>query len=172
MSLVFSRYDASKTYTGQKKFDCGNAAMNKFVADSLKKQVAKNLSAAFVLTDSANHDQFVGFYTSMMASIGVEGLRNLNLGSLPNRVPCMRLVMLGIDRSWQGKQLGRRLLQHAIGSMIAAAEHVGVFGLYLDADAKAVEFYLRHGFVMLEARQDPNPTPMFLHIATARAALG
>jgi hypothetical protein len=55
--------------------------------------------------------------------------------------------------------------------MIQAAKHVGVFGLYLDADAKAVDFYLKHGFVMLEARQDPNPTPMFLHIHTARAAL-
>lgn len=171
MSLVFARYDANKTYAGQKKFDCGNTAINKFVADNLKKQVSKELSAAFVLLDPQAQDRLVGFYTSMMSSVGVDSLRDLNFGSLPNRVPCMRLVMLGIDKSWQGKQLGKQLLQHAIASMIAAAQHVGVFGLYLDADAKAVDFYLKHGFVMLEARQDPQPTPMFLHIQTARSAL-
>jgi GNAT superfamily N-acetyltransferase len=171
MNFIFSRYDATRTYAGQKKFDCGNAAINKFVIDNLKKQVAKDLSAAFVLQDADNADRFIGFYTSMMSSIAADGLRDQGYGSLPGRVPCMRLVMLGIDSAYQGKQLGRQLLQHAITCMIQAAKHVGVFGLYLDADAKAVDFYLKHGFVMLEARQDPNPTPMFLHIHTARMAL-
>jgi GNAT superfamily N-acetyltransferase len=171
VSIVFSRYDAGKTYAGQKKFDCGNAAINRFVTDNLKKQVAKDLSAAFVLLDAANQDRFVGFYTSMMSAIAADALRNLNPGSLPQRVPCMRLVMLGIDLQYQGLQLGRLLLQHAVKCMVSASDHVGVFGLHLDADSKAVDFYLKHAFVMLEQRQDPQPTPMFLHINTARAAL-
>lgn len=172
MNYIFSRYQAAKTYPGQKKFNCGNAAINKIVITTLlEKQVAKNLSTTFVLQDADNADRFIGFYTAMMSSIAAGDLRDLGHNSPPGRVPCMRLIMLGIDSAYQGYQLGRQLLQHAITCMIQVEKHVGVLGLYLHADPKAVNFYLQHGFGLLEARQDPNPTPMFLHIHTARAAL-
>lgn len=169
MSILFSQYDPAKTYAGQKKFDCGNAAINKFAADSLKQQVAKALSVAFVLTDSADNGRFIGFYTSMMASIDASALHGR--GSLPRHVPCMRLVMLGIDMAHKGKHLGRQLLLHAISCIVRVSADVGVYGLYLDAAPEAVEFYLQHGFAKLEAFDDARPTPMFLHIETARKAM-
>ncbi|MES2536419.1 MAG: hypothetical protein V4632_11170 [Pseudomonadota bacterium] len=46
------------------------------------------------------------------------------------------------------------------------SESIGAFGLYLDADPKAVDFYLKLSFVPLVEIQAERPTPMFLHIET------
>ena len=51
MTVRISLYDPTVTYPGQKRFDCGNDAIDKFAHDSLKAQVRKSLSAAYVLTD-------------------------------------------------------------------------------------------------------------------------
>ena len=67
MAIIISRYDPAIAYSNQKSFDCGHEAINGFVARSLKQQVQRNLSAAYVLTDG---DTFVGFCTLMAASIG------------------------------------------------------------------------------------------------------
>ena len=51
MAIIISRYDPAIAYSNQKSFDCGHEAINGFVARSLKQQVQRNLSAAYVLTD-------------------------------------------------------------------------------------------------------------------------
>jgi hypothetical protein len=56
--------------------------------------------------------------------------------------------------------------------MIESSRTVGTYGMYLDADDGAYEFYVKLGFVPLKARQTPSPTPMFLPLATARQAVG
>ena len=53
MTIELSLYNPALTYFGQKQFDCGHAAINTFVHNSLKPQVRKNLSVAYVLTDAA-----------------------------------------------------------------------------------------------------------------------
>ena len=56
--FVLEQYDANKTYFQQKKFDCGNKVINKFVHSSLKKQVSKKFSQAYTLLDQENEDCF------------------------------------------------------------------------------------------------------------------
>ncbi|MEH6552477.1 MAG: GNAT family N-acetyltransferase [Pseudomonadales bacterium] len=170
-SFVLEDYAPDKTYREQKKFDCGNEIINKFVASGLKKQVRENLSKCFVLLDIDNSDKFVGFYTLTSFAIDAPLLSSMSKGRLPKKVPCVRMVMLGVDKTYQKQQLGLRLLVNAIDRTITASQHIGVLGLYLDADPPAVDFYLAHGFKTLKDRQDPDPTPMFLHIETAKAAL-
>lgn len=166
MTLAISSLDPLALYADQKKFDCEHALINKFVAGSLRQQVAKKLSAAFVLVDTELENKFVGFYTCSMASVDRGMLASLSKGSLPHQVPCVRIGMLGIDKRYKNQQLGSRLLRHAIVNMVAT-RHIGCYGMTLDADAAAVDFYLKNGFTLLEERKDPNPTPMFLHIETA-----
>ena len=69
MIVQLSTFDPALTYPGQKKFDCGHAIINKFVHDSLKAQVRKGLSVAYVLTDSEKAGQFAGFFTIAQHSI-------------------------------------------------------------------------------------------------------
>ncbi len=169
--LLLELYDPERTYTNQKRFDCENKTINKFVAGSLKKQVRQSLSQCFVLLDTNNDERFIGFYTLSAFAIDADMLVELSSGSLPSRIPCTRLIMLGVDKEYKKRGLGKRLMQSVIHKTISAAEQVGTFGLYLDADEDAYTFYLELGFVALQERVGSKPTPMFLSIDTMRASL-
>ena len=169
--IVLECYDPNKTYNNQKRFKCKNEIINKFVSSSLKKQVRDSLSQCFVLLDTSNKDRFVGFYTLSAFSINASDLEALSKGSLPSRVPCSRLIMLGVDVDYEGNGLGKRLMKSVILKSVEAAEKVGIYGLFLDADKDAYTFYLKLGFIPLQEKVDPKSTPMFLHIDTLREAL-
>ncbi len=166
MSFEISLYDPAQSYTGQKQFDCGNAVINSFVQSSLKAQVKKSLSVAYVLTDSARDDRFVGFYTLAQHMVDVSALSALQLGSLPSKIPCSRLFMLGVDKSCQGQQLGSKMMKHALLLVKSISKQIGSYGLYLDADSKAINFYQQLGFALLQGDQSPAPSPMFLPISS------
>lgn len=162
MSFEISQYDPALSYTGQKQFDCGNAVINGFVRSNLKAQVKKNLSVAYVLTDAAQDNCFAGFYTLAQHMIDVAALSSMQLGSLPRKIPCSRLIMLGVDKRYQSQHLGSRIMKHALLLTQIIAQQIGSCGLYLDADPSALEFYQKLGFSLLEGERSPQPSPMFL----------
>lgn len=162
MTVELSLFDPAKTYQGMKQFDCGHAVINKFVAGSLKQQVRNGLSVAYVLTDSANNDHFVGFYTIAQHTIANTSLSAVEKKSLPHTVPCTRLIMLGVDNAYKGRQFGLALMKSALTVAKTASLQVGSYGVYLDADAGAVNFYDKLGFKLLEGNKSPDPSPMFI----------
>lgn len=165
MTIVFSKYDPTLTYTGQKKFDCGHKIINDFVHGSLKSQVNKGLCVAYILTDTSHSGQFVGFFTIGQHSIGLNMLNTLSLGSLPKQIPCTRLIMLGVDSRYKGQNLGKQLMKEAFNATKLAAQAVGSFGMYLDADCGAINFYKALGFTLLEGDKSPAPSSMFLRMS-------
>jgi GNAT superfamily N-acetyltransferase len=169
MSIEIALYDPTLAYAGQKQFDCDHAVINAFVRQSLKQQVKKNLSVAYVVTDTqtetAKQGHFVGFYTIAQHMIDVSMLSPFQLGSLPNKIPCSRLVMLGVDKNYQGQRLGSMLMKHALQLTQQVATQIGSFGMYLDADPKALVFYQNLGFTMLIGNTSPAPSPMFLPLS-------
>ena len=73
--------------------------------------------------------------------------------------------MLGVDKAYKGKNLGLRLLKHALVKTKESARTLGCRGLYLDADPGAVAFYTKYGFIALEKPvQAADTTPMFLFL--------
>jgi len=166
MGVELSLYNPALSYMGQKQFDCGHAAISVFVHNSLKPQVKRNLSVAYVLTDAAQGNRFVGIYTIAQHMIGVSLLSAMALGSLPRKIPCSRLVMLGVDKRYKGQQLGSQLMKHALNLTLSVAKQIGGFGMYLDADPLAVDFYQKLGFVLLEGDKAPEPSPMFLPLGS------
>ncbi|TSA08205.1 MAG: hypothetical protein D4R79_15765 [Comamonadaceae bacterium] len=114
MSIEFSLFDPAMTYGGRKQFDCGHAVINKFVRDSLVPQVKRQLSVAYVLTDSDLQDRFAGFFTLAHHSIDASALSTLQLGSLPKQIPCARLIMLGVDQAYKNQKLGSKLMKQAL----------------------------------------------------------
>jgi GNAT superfamily N-acetyltransferase len=165
MTVEISVYDPALTYAGQKQFDCNQAVINTFARNNLKPQVKKNLSVAYVLTDDAKQGHFVGFYTIAQHMIDVSMLSSLQLGSLPSKIPCSRLVMLGVDKNYQGQQLGSKMMKHALQLTQFVATQIGSFGIYLDADPQALDFYQKLGFTLLTGNKSPAPSPMFLSIS-------
>lgn len=165
MTFKLAQYNPDLTYTDQKKFNCGNATLNKYADENLKKQVKQNLCAAYVLIDDAKNNKFIGFYTLVQHSISVTSLSALQLGSLPRSIPCTRLVMLGVDQAYQGQNLGKQLMREALMMTKSVANQVGSYGLYLDGEAAAVVFYQKLGFILLDGNKAPDPSPMFLPLA-------
>lgn len=164
MSIEFSLLDPAKTYSGRKKFDCGHPVINKFVHDTLVAQVKRQLSVAYVLTESDQDDRFVGFFTIAHHAIDASSLSTLQLGSLPRLVPCARLIMLGVDQNFKHKKLGSRLMKQALAITKESSSLMGCYGLYLDADPGAVGFYQQLGFALLEGDKSPKPSPMFITV--------
>jgi len=154
-------FDINKSYKGLNSFDCGNEMINKFVKKNLKKRVKKNLSRAYVVLD--NNENFVAFYTLDSFSITKDDFKNIEKPSLPPLVPVVKLGMLGVDKKYQGKGLGKRVLKSAIVKTLEVSKIIGCVGLYLFAEKDAVEFYEKLGFVKLKQNR---PTPMFLSIKT------
>lgn len=162
MNIHFAQLDASVKYNGLKSFDCQHDLINRFARASLLKQVRQGLSVAYGLLDSDDEDRFVGFFTLMNHSIGVTRLASMQLGSLPREIPCTRIVMLAIAQDYKNRKLGVRLLKQALRIAKLSAQHVGSFGVYLDADPGALSFYTGLGFSLLEGDCSPAPSPMFL----------
>jgi GNAT superfamily N-acetyltransferase len=168
MSFVISRFDPLAKYAGFNQFDCQHHRINKFVKDSLKKQVKQGLSVAYaILEESENSgvDRFVGFYTIASHSIPLSSVTSIQLGSLPRIIPCIRLIMLGVNVEDTNKGLGGQLMNHAFDVVKSSASSVGCYGLYLDADAGAVNFYKKLGFVLLDGDKTPEPSPMFITLS-------
>jgi GNAT superfamily N-acetyltransferase len=166
MTFVIDRFDPAVAYAGFNQFDCGHSVINKFVKDSLKKQVRNNLSVAYAILEESQTpkvpDRFVGFYTLTNHSIALERLSALQLGSMPKIIPCVRLVMLGVNKSDAGQGYGRDLMNHAFDIVKDGAKKIGCFGVYLDADAKALPFYQKLGFKLLEGDLSPRSSPVFI----------
>lgn len=84
-------------------------------------------------------------------------------------IPIARLVRLAIDERWQGRGLGRRLIQDAGWVTINAAESIGIRALVVDArDEKAAAFYEVHGFERLA----DDPLCLMVPLGVLRDALG
>lgn len=177
MKLEVRAFDATKTYyglinAGKGGFDCGHAVINRFVGSSLKQSVRSGNCTAFVLldveeVDASGNPYLAGVYTLSMADVVSDPLKGKGATGLPRRVPCTRLIMLGVDVQYRppvqkGLHCGSRLMKHALGRTRIACDEFGGRGMYLDADPGAVNFYLGLGFVTLEAPDLGKPTPMFL----------
>ena len=81
-------------------------------------------------------------------------------------VPCALIGRLAVDRSAQGRGLGRMLLADAVNRTVAAGETVAMHALIVDAandDAK--RFYGKFGFMPL------TNDPMRLFLPLGHAAL-
>lgn len=165
MRVIFSCYDSEKTYVGQKQFDCGHQIINKFVHGSLKGQIRKKISVAYVLTDADDQDRFVGFFTIGQHSISGNLLSNAERGRMPTTVPCAKIGMLGVDLKYANKGYGPQLMKEAFRITSASAAAIGCYGMYLDADAGALDFYKKLQFVFLDGDKSPADSPMFLELS-------
>jgi len=66
-----------------------------------------------------------------------------------------------LDISLQKQGIGLKLLRDALQKVVEISKIAGCAGLYLLAEAEAVSFYKKLGFVPLKPT---TPLPMFLHI--------
>ena len=131
--------------------------------DWLKRRARANqlsgASRTFVVTENHN---VVGFYALASGAIAAPSSVGRFRRNMPDPIPVAVLGRLAIDRSWQGKGLGRALFRDCALRVAHAADTIGIRGIVVHAISdQAKAFYLALGF-------DPSPAePMTLMVTLA-----
>lgn len=135
-------------------FACGEEALDRYLRERARREMGGRISAVRVLYD-AEENRLAGYYT---LSAVVERM------SLPpeftHRVagypvyPATLIGRLAVDRDYQGRQLGGRLLVDALARALATSRDVGSFAVITDAkNEDARSFYEPYGFQRLQTEQ-------------------
>lgn len=149
-------------------FDCGKEPLNRF----LQRHALVNQKAGSAQTwvVCRGEQRVVGYYSLAVGAVehaGAPGRVSEGLARHP--IPVMLLARLAIDRSEQGKGLGRALLRDALLRTAQAADIAGIRALLVHAkDDEARAWYERFDF-------EPSPSDpyhLFLLMKDLRALLG
>lgn len=130
-------------------FDSGNDDRNRYLRKLARQHRRQGFSITYVLADTIDPTEIVGFYTLSAAQ--------LELGNLPEKarrrlpkvpIPAARVGQLAVSVDHQGQGHGPLLLQHAVKRALATREQaMGVHVIIVDADSEsAANFYRKFGF--------------------------
>lgn len=136
----------------RKAFDCGEPSLNDWLGRMALQQQRKNYARTRVAIDTTTPRRILGYSALLVHEIDTRNFPSDR--SLPQRLPCVLLGRLAVDRSAQGMKIGHVLLMDAIErtrTTIVAAAGVGLVAEALNE--RAAEFYRRYGFEPF--RDDP-----------------
>jgi GNAT superfamily N-acetyltransferase len=145
-------------------FDCGVSSMNEWLRKMASQHQQKNIARTYVATLPDDPRKVVGYYALSAFLMETEGMPGKRL---PDKVSAVLLARLAVDRNQKGQGLGEYLLGHALDTVVATSEAIGVQCIVVDAiDDNAVRFYRKYGFVPIT----DTPLRLFLPVATIKQA--
>ena len=141
-ALLTEEHDASS-------FDSGEPVLD----DWLRQRAWSNLQVAasrtYVVCPTGSR-QIVGYFAICMGQILAQEVTGSMRRNMPRHIPAVTLGRLAIDRTWQGKGLGRAMLADVVQRSIRASAEVSARLVIVHAISSAAEaFYLHHGFTRL-----------------------
>jgi GNAT superfamily N-acetyltransferase len=134
------------------QFDCGSDAQSEWLRDHALQAHRSGTSRVYAVR-RLEDDRVVGFHALATGSVlPADAPARVTRGGGRYDVPVIVLTRLGVDRSEQGRGLGRALVVHALRQVLSAAAIVGVRALLIHAeDETARSFYDR----LAEFEQSP-----------------
>ena len=110
----------------------------------------------------------LGYYTLAAGSVAFPHLPPETAARLPRHpVPVVLLARLAVDRTAQGRGLGRTLLVDALQRSLRLSASLGVFAVEVQAiDEEAAGFYAKFGFAPLL----DSPRHMYMPISAIEVA--
>jgi GNAT superfamily N-acetyltransferase len=135
--------------------ECGVPALDEYLHRFAEQHRRRGISSVFVLTDSAQPERILGYYTLSAAEVDGLRLSEAERKKLPRYpVPCFRMGRLACRSDQQGRGLGKVLLGCAVDRCLKARQQVAAYALVVDAkDDAAKAFYLHFGFkALLDAK--------------------
>lgn len=121
--------------------------MNEFLQRRALDQAKRGVSKTFVVveTDGEHPNRVIAYYST---NVG-----HLQPGALPKvvsphmTIPVIHLLRLAVDKRYQGRRIGKRLLAHFVTRAVAVANDMGVSAVVLEPLNDHVRaFYERFGF--------------------------
>jgi GNAT superfamily N-acetyltransferase len=140
-------------------FFCGVDSLDDWLKRRARANQVSGASRSFVVAD--NH-KVVGYYALASGAIAVTSSPGRFRRNMPDPIPVAILGRLAIDRSQQGRGLGRALFRDCALRVAHAADTIGIRGIVVHAiSEQAKTFYQALGF-------DPSPAePMTLMVTLA-----
>ena len=130
----------------RRKFESGNNDVDEWLKKSALQSQKKHLTTTKVLLDEER--QIAGFYTLTFSEVDFSDLPFDLVKKLPRRQrPVGVLAWLGVDRSFQGRGLGQRLLATSLLDCNEASQTFTFIAVILDCvDDQAKQFYQQFDF--------------------------
>ena len=149
-------------------FGCGREPVDRFLKERALQAQSKRLSSSRVLVETEG-GRIAGFYTLAMGQVTFGELPEDLVRKLPRReLPVAVIAWLGVDRQFQGKGLGTRLLAGALRDCWGASRTFPFVAVILDClDAEARRFYERWSFRGVPGR----PLRLFLSASELEAMM-
>lgn len=129
-------------------FSCGTERVDNFLKRLAAQQAHEDTSRTHVAIEPPSR-AILGYYTLCLHAIDVSELPPEDQKRMPRHpsVGAVYLSMIGVDRRFQGRGLGRFLLADALKVCVAIADKAGCAFIVLDAlDGDAARLYRRFGF--------------------------
>lgn len=126
-------------------FDCGEPILNDWLVLHARQAQASGSAKTFVVTDD---DRVVGYFSLTVGQVDTleaPGRVRKGMGRYP--VPVVILARLAVSKEYQGRGIGRGMLQDAIRRTLFIAEQAGVRAMLTHPVAGATGFYERFGFI-------------------------
>ena len=137
-------------------FDSGDEGLGHWLRTRALKNQITGATRTYVV---CNKLRVMGYYALASGAVAV----NESLGrfhrNMPNPIPVVILVRLAVDRSLQGRGIGRALVRDAGQRVLRAADTIGIRGIIVHALSEETKiFYEKLGF-------EPSPLdPMMLRV--------
>jgi GNAT superfamily N-acetyltransferase len=146
-------------------FISGETSLDDWLKRRARANQASGASRTYVVCEDA---KVVGYYALASGALTVESVPGRFRRNMPDPIPVAVLARLAVDRSYQGRGVGRALFLDGARRVVHAADAIGIRGIVVHAiSEEARKFYLALGF-------DPCPhEPMMLVVTLTdvRAAL-
>ena len=143
-------------------------ALDEYLHRLAEQHRRRGISSVYVLTESAQPERILGYYTLSAAEIDGQRLAEAERKKLPRYpVPCFRMGRLACRKDQHGMGLGlglgKILLGCAVDRCLKAREQVAAYALVVDAkDDVAKAFYVHFGFKTLQ------DAPLTLYLSLGR----
>lgn len=126
-------------------FDSGEPSLN----DWLRRRALFNQVSGATRTYVVCHEEarVVGYYALASGVVTVTNSPGRFRRNMPDPIPVAVLARLAVDRSFQGRGLGRALFRDAAHRVAQAADVIGIRGIVVHAISdEAKRFYISLGF--------------------------
>ena len=146
-------------------FNCTNHDLNDFLKNDALENQEQMVSRTYVCF---YEKQLVGFYTLTTDIIEVKHIEEAHRwdGYRHKKYPAIKLARLSVDSRFERRGVGRLLLFAAVSIALNVSEYVGCRYITVDAKQEAIEFYEKHGFIVVEKTRAKNEPTLYLNIPT------
>ena len=129
-------------------FASGEASLDDWLKRRARPNQVSGASRTFVVCEEGGDgSRVVAYYALASGVVAVDSAPGRFRRNMPNPIPVVVLGRLAVDRTWQGRGIGRGLARDAALRVAHAADAIGIRGILVHAiSEEAKKFYVALGF--------------------------